>query len=172
MSDVGEFNLESLFASRVPEPAQARVINRAKYDFAIAYPDPETVPTEALAECVREAVAEEGRELAIYPHDQGYPPLREYVARKLGSRPGHRDRTGQYPPRRRLQPAEPYPHRGTDRPRRRGLHRMLRVQRDPSAAPALPGGRSRHRLRRRRDAARRARSGHRPRRRTRGAVPS
>ena len=84
MSDAGEFNLESLFASRAPEPAEARVINRAKYDFAIAYPDPETVPTEALAECVREAVAEEGRELAIYPHDQGYPPLREYVARKLG----------------------------------------------------------------------------------------
>ena len=41
-------------------------------------------PTEALAECVRDAVAEEGRDLAIYPHDQGYPPLREYVARKLG----------------------------------------------------------------------------------------
>ena len=71
MTDAGEFNLEALFSSRVPEPAQARVINRAKYDFAIAYPDPETVPTEALAECVRDAVAEEGRDLAIYPHDQG-----------------------------------------------------------------------------------------------------
>ena len=83
MTDVGGFNLETLFSSRVPEPAQARVINRAKYDFAIAYPDPETVPTEALAECVRDAVAEEGRDLAIYPHDHGYPPLREYVASKL-----------------------------------------------------------------------------------------
>ncbi len=83
MSDVGEFNLETLFSSRVPEAAEMRVITRAKYDFAIAYPDPETTPAEALAECVRDAVAEEGRSLAIYPHDQGYPPLREYVARKL-----------------------------------------------------------------------------------------
>ena len=91
-----------------------RVINRAKYDFAIAYPDPETVPTVALAECVRDAVAEEGRELAIYPHDQGYPPLREYVARKLGRDRGIETESGQYPSRRRLKPAEPHPHRSPD----------------------------------------------------------
>lgn len=69
MTDTGGFNLEALFSSRVPELAPMRVINRAKYDFSIAYPDPATAPTEALAECVREAVTEKGRDLAIYPHD-------------------------------------------------------------------------------------------------------
>lgn len=83
MKNAGGFSLEGLFSDRAPSPVPMRVVNRAKYDFAIAYPDPETVPAKALAECVMSALEDEGRDLAIYPHEQGYPPLREYVARKL-----------------------------------------------------------------------------------------
>lgn len=83
MADGQPFSYRNLFARNIPDPAPMRVVNRAKYDFAIAYPDPASVPTEALAECLREALAEEGRDLAIYPNEQGYPPLREYVSQKL-----------------------------------------------------------------------------------------
>lgn len=83
MTDRQPFDYDMLFAANAPDPAPMRVVTRAKYDFAIAYPDPSTVPTEALAECLRSAVADEGRELAVYPHEQGYPPLRKYVAQKL-----------------------------------------------------------------------------------------
>lgn len=77
------FDYDTLFAANAPDPAPMRVVTRAKYEFAIAYPDPWTVPTDALAECLKSAVDDEGQELAVYPHEQGYPPLREYVARKI-----------------------------------------------------------------------------------------
>jgi 2-aminoadipate transaminase len=83
MADGQTFNYEKLFARNVPDPAPMRVIERAKYDFAIAYPDPSSIPTEALAQCIAQALAEEGKDLAVYPHEQGYPPLREYVTMKL-----------------------------------------------------------------------------------------
>ena len=77
------FNYDRLFASTIPAPAEMRTVDRAKYDFAIAYPDPASVPAADLAECARLAILEEGNELAVYPHDHGYPPLREYVAYKM-----------------------------------------------------------------------------------------
>ena len=77
------FNYDRLFASTIPAPAEMRTVDRAKYDFAIAYPDPASVPAADLAECARLAILEEGSELAVYPHDHGYPPLREYVAYKM-----------------------------------------------------------------------------------------
>lgn len=36
-----------------------------------------------LTEALRAGLEEEGRELALYPPPQGYPPLREYLAEKL-----------------------------------------------------------------------------------------
>ena len=56
---------------------------RQKYDFAVAYPDPESLPLDDLLESLKGALDDEGQDLAIYPHTQGYPPLREYVAQKL-----------------------------------------------------------------------------------------
>ena len=97
MSDAGEFNLETLFASRVPEPAPMRVINRAKYDFAIAYPDPDTVPTEALAECVRGGSGGGGSRTRHLPARPRIPAFAGVCRPQACSRPRHRDRTGQYP---------------------------------------------------------------------------
>ena len=76
-------NYENLFAKNAPEPQPIGAIKRAKYDFAVAYPDPGSLPLDDLVESLAEAIAEEGRDLAVYPHPAGYPPLREFVSQKL-----------------------------------------------------------------------------------------
>jgi 2-aminoadipate transaminase len=81
-----QFNYDDLFARHAPITRRSE--NRfAKYDFAVAYPDPDTLPLEGLAESLKVALEREGRDLAYYPVSAGYPPLREFVAEKL-----HRDR--------------------------------------------------------------------------------
>jgi 2-aminoadipate transaminase len=78
------FSFETLFSGRAPQPDASRAaVKRAKYDFAVAYPDPATVPLRELADSLKDALDDEGRDLAVYPHAQGYPPLREFVADKL-----------------------------------------------------------------------------------------
>ena len=74
---------EELFAKNAPDPLPAQQVRRRKYDFAVAYPDPASLPLDDLVDGLRDALQEEGRDLAVYPHPQGYPPLREYVAEKL-----------------------------------------------------------------------------------------
>ena len=83
MSEYQGFSFEGLFAGNAPEPKVAAVPKRGKYDFAVAYPDPSSLPLDELADSLKQALSEEGADLAIYPHPQGYPPLREYVAQKL-----------------------------------------------------------------------------------------
>ena len=79
-----EFSYKDLFAKSAPkDPPRAASVARAKYDFAVAYPDPDSLPLDDLADSLKSALVEEGRDLAVYPHQQGYPPLREYVASKL-----------------------------------------------------------------------------------------
>ena len=78
-----EFSYEGLFAKSAPEPQPGGAVQRAKYDFAVAYPDPSSVPVEGLAEAIRDGLMEEGRDMAVYPDRRGYPPLREFVAAKL-----------------------------------------------------------------------------------------
>ena len=56
---------------------------RGKYDFAVAYADPSSLPIKGLMDSLKTAMESEGQDLAIYPHPQGYPPLREFVANKL-----------------------------------------------------------------------------------------
>ena len=73
---------EAIFARSAPPPRPAPV-RRGKYDFAIAYPDPGSLPVDDLADGLRSALEEEGRGLAVYPDIQGYPPLREFIAGKL-----------------------------------------------------------------------------------------
>ncbi|CAI8028230.1 Aromatic-amino-acid aminotransferase 1 [Geodia barretti] len=79
---MSEFNYQGLFAERAP--ITTRGANRhAKYDFAVAYPDPDTLPLTGLVEALSTALEREGRDLAYYPVSAGYPPLRELVADKL-----------------------------------------------------------------------------------------
>ena len=73
---------ESLFAKNVPITARGPSRN-VKYDFAVAYPDPDTLPLDGLVEALSTAMSREGKDLAYYPHPAGLPSLRELVAGKL-----------------------------------------------------------------------------------------
>jgi 2-aminoadipate transaminase len=91
MAGTGKFSYADLFAKTAPEAGRPRTAaRRGKYDFAVAYPDPASVPLDDLVESLRTALEAEGRNLAVYPHPQGYPPLREFVAEKLAKGRGIR----------------------------------------------------------------------------------
>ncbi len=79
---VKPFSYQGLFAKASAEE-RPQVGRRGKYDFAVAYPDPASIPFDGLVEGLQKALKEEGGDLAIYHHPQGYPPLREFVASKL-----------------------------------------------------------------------------------------
>ena len=68
MAEHSEFNFQSLFSDRAPEAATSRSgARRGKYDFAVAYPDPASLPLEDLADGLRQALREEGQ------HAHGVP---------------------------------------------------------------------------------------------------
>ena len=82
----GPFNYDELF-SDVSADVPLRVVSHAEYDFAVAYPAPETLPIDGLTTSLQvmlDARADEmARELAYYPHSQGSPELREFTSQKL-----------------------------------------------------------------------------------------
>ncbi len=88
MATTKQFSYESLFADGLPVGRRRQSAVRAKYDFAVAYPDPDTIPGERLVESLATAMREEAGSLAFYPHAQGYAPLREYVSSKLATERG------------------------------------------------------------------------------------
>ena len=55
----------------------------AKYDFAVAYPAPETIPSEGLLNGLAKGLEREGQDLAYYPDPFGSLELRELVKNKL-----------------------------------------------------------------------------------------
>jgi 2-aminoadipate transaminase len=78
-----QFSFDGLFAKNAPVAKEAPVVKRGKYDFAVAYPDPASLPLDGLLDGLKEAMAEEGGDLSLYAHQSGYSPLREFVAQKL-----------------------------------------------------------------------------------------
>lgn len=83
MDNLKRNNVNHLLAGKeINMEPQGKVV-RAKYDFAVAYPDPDSLPLYELSESIRTAILAEGKELAVYPHPDGYPPLRDFVASKL-----------------------------------------------------------------------------------------
>ena len=77
------FSFQGLFSRGAPPPSAGGATRRGKYDFGTAYPDPDSIPIDGLMESLKEALAEEGRDLALYANPKGYAPLREFVAEKL-----------------------------------------------------------------------------------------
>ena len=61
------FSFEGIISGRAPAPRPGAAVKRAKYDFAVAYPDPDSLPLDDLATSLRSALDEEGRDLAVYP---------------------------------------------------------------------------------------------------------
>ncbi len=82
MATPSSFSYDSLYSRN--SIAIPRGENRhARYDFAVAYPDPETLPLAGLADSLKTALEREGQGLALYPVSAGLPSLREWVAEKL-----------------------------------------------------------------------------------------
>ena len=57
-----------------------------KYPFVMSYPDPANLPIMEVHAAMGEALAEVGSTMSVYPDGQGYPPLREFIAQRLGER--------------------------------------------------------------------------------------
>ena len=77
-----QFNYDSFFSANSQESTPGTV-RHSKYDFAVAYPDPDNLPLEELIESVRAGFEREGRDLAYYSTAAGDPELRNLVAEKL-----------------------------------------------------------------------------------------
>ena len=77
------FSFQELFSKAAPPARKGGAVRRGKFDFGTAYPDPESIPFDGLMESLKQALAEEGRDLALYADPRGYAPLREFVAEKL-----------------------------------------------------------------------------------------
>ncbi len=82
MTDSQSFSYDKIFAKNVPI-TNPGAYSHARYDFAVAYPDPDTLPLEGLVDSLKTALEREGKDLAYYPHAAGLPSLRQLVAEKL-----------------------------------------------------------------------------------------
>ena len=78
-------NFGKLISKSIPDLTPPKEHIRPKYDFGVAYPDPESIPISELIHSLSTGLEEEGKELALYPHPDGYTPLREFVSKKLSS---------------------------------------------------------------------------------------
>ncbi|MEE9199227.1 MAG: PLP-dependent aminotransferase family protein, partial [Dehalococcoidia bacterium] len=85
-----EIDFEGLFADNTPPKSAftSPLTQRFKYDFGIAFSDPEVFPSAGLHRALGQALKEEGRELAYYPHPQGHPAMRELLADTLARNRG------------------------------------------------------------------------------------
>lgn len=83
MSQRQPFDLESLYASGTPGPRRSLMGRPARYEFAIAYADPDSLPLQGLARGLEEALQQEGRDLALYPPSLGHAGTRELLTEKL-----------------------------------------------------------------------------------------
>lgn len=82
MADSRPFSYDKIFAKNVPI-TKPGAYSHARYDFAVVYPDPDTLPLEGLVDSLKTALEREGKDLAYYPHTAGLPSLRQLVAEKL-----------------------------------------------------------------------------------------
>ncbi|TDI90272.1 MAG: PLP-dependent aminotransferase family protein [Chloroflexi bacterium] len=82
------FSYDTLFSENSSD-TPLNVVKHAKYDFAVAYPAPETLPMDGLIQALRTAVDSDSvktaQGMAYYPHQLGSQELREYTSEKLTS---------------------------------------------------------------------------------------
>ncbi|MCX6045822.1 MAG: PLP-dependent aminotransferase family protein [Chloroflexi bacterium] len=83
MTQSNTFQFQQLFARHSADMPSWGANKRGKYDFAIAYPDPASLPLTDLLASLQTALHEEGQNLALYLPSAGYLPLREFLAAKL-----------------------------------------------------------------------------------------
>ena len=83
MNYKANLNFENLISKSIPNLTPPKEHPKPKYDFGVAYPDPESIPVAELINSLSTGLEEEGKELAFYPHPDGYTPLRKFVSKKL-----------------------------------------------------------------------------------------
>ena len=80
------FSYDGIWSSKSKGDPVANV-KHAKYDFAVAYPPPETLPLYALADALRKEIDaradEVSKEMAYYPDRLGHLGLRDFTVQKL-----------------------------------------------------------------------------------------
>ena len=83
------FDFTDRIAKGIPSPPKAGSAGgRVKYDFTTAFPDPDSFPADGLLEALGQALKAEGKDLVYYPHPQGHPVMREFLAEKLARERG------------------------------------------------------------------------------------
>ena len=86
MSTNMKFSYEGRFSER-SQDTPINVVQHAEYDFAVAYPAPETSPMDGLIQALQTTMDARGdevaRDMAYYPQPAGSPELREFTAWKL-----------------------------------------------------------------------------------------
>ena len=77
-----------LRSKTAPKPASLPGAKKPlpKYPFVMSYPDPANLPIMEAHTAMGEVLAEVGSTESVYPDTQGYPPLREFIAQRLGER--------------------------------------------------------------------------------------
>ena len=83
MNDKTHLSFEQLISKSIPDLIPPKEHPKPEYDFGVAYPDPESIPIPELINSLSTGLEEEGKDLAFYPHPDGYTPLREFVSKKL-----------------------------------------------------------------------------------------
>lgn len=86
MANSAKFSYEGSFSER-SQDTPINVVQHAEYDFAVAYPAPETSPMDGLIQALQTTMDARGdevaRDMAYYPQPAGSPELREFTAWKL-----------------------------------------------------------------------------------------
>lgn len=83
MAPQEKFSFDELYADNAAPARTITTTERGKYDFAVAYPDPDSMPLDGLLDGLRQGLAEDGSDMALYYNSSGYVPLRELVVDKL-----------------------------------------------------------------------------------------
>ena len=86
MATETKFSYDGLFSER-SQDTPINVVKHAEFDFAVAYPAPETSPMDGLVQALQTTMDARGdevaRDMAYYPQPAGSPELREFTAWKL-----------------------------------------------------------------------------------------
>ncbi len=81
-----KFNYDAIFSKKSSDNP-INIVSHAKYDFAVAYPAPETLPMDGLIQSLTTAMdtnsEKVSNEMAYYPHILGSVELREFTSQKL-----------------------------------------------------------------------------------------
>ena len=83
-----KFNYDSIF-SATSRDAPPGAFRHAKYDFAVAYSDPESLPLDELVDSLKSGFEREGRDLAYYSDGIGLPGTTAPGGQETGPRTQH-----------------------------------------------------------------------------------